>query len=161
MKKIISYIFIFIISSIFFGGVAYANFFSDFFHQLFPSEQSFGAWQSSSSQQGSTPVNGDVLQTDGTSSTWVATSTLGITQDLSSYLQTANFGTPFYTFFSATNTDALAEGSTNKYWSNTLFDNRLSATTTLPNITTLANLTGYVPYARRGFRPCPRKISEV
>src|SRR3989344_3886185 len=40
----------------------------------------------------------------------------------------------------ATTTDALAQGSTNKYWSNTLFDNRLSATTTLPNITTLANL---------------------
>ncbi|HBB56589.1 TPA: hypothetical protein DCZ57_00960 [Patescibacteria group bacterium] len=78
-----------------------------------------------------------------------------------------NFGNPFYTFFSATNTDALtegssnkyystllfssdmagtttdalAQGSTNKYWSNTLFDNRLSATTTLPNLTTLLGLT--------------------
>ncbi len=41
-----------------------------------------------------------------------------------------------------TTTDALAQGSTNKYWSNTLFDNRLSATTTLPNITSLANLAG-------------------
>jgi hypothetical protein len=39
-----------------------------------------------------------------------------------------------------TTTDALAQGATNKYWSNTLFDNRLSATTSLPNITTLANL---------------------
>ena len=52
-----------------------------------------------------------------------------------------NFGTPFYTYFHATTTDALAQGSTNLYWSNTLFDNRLSATISLPNITTLANLS--------------------
>ncbi|MEX2405069.1 MAG: hypothetical protein WD579_00535 [Candidatus Paceibacterota bacterium] len=51
-----------------------------------------------------------------------------------------NFGTPFHTFFSATTTDALSEGS-NLYWTNTRFDERLSATTTLPNITTLANLS--------------------
>lgn len=51
-----------------------------------------------------------------------------------------SFGIPFYTFFQATTTDALAQGTTNLYWSNTLFDNRLSATTSLPNITTLANL---------------------
>ncbi len=41
----------------------------------------------------------------------------------------------------ATTTDALAQGATNKYWSNTLFDTRLAATTSLPNITTLASLT--------------------
>jgi hypothetical protein len=40
-----------------------------------------------------------------------------------------------------TTTDALAQGATNKYWSNTLFDTRLSATTSLPNIITLANLS--------------------
>ena len=59
------------------------------------------------------------------------------------YLDARNltsFGVPFYNFFSATTTDALAQGATNKYWSNTLFDARLSATTTLPNLTTLANL---------------------
>ena len=39
----------------------------------------------------------------------------------------------------ATTTTALAEGS-NLYWTNIRFDNRLSATTTLPNLTTLANL---------------------
>ena len=38
-----------------------------------------------------------------------------------------------------TTTTALAEGS-NLYWTNIRFDNRLSATTTLPNLTTLANL---------------------
>jgi len=52
-----------------------------------------------------------------------------------------NFGSPFFSFFSATTTDALAQGSTNKYWSQTLFDNALSATTSLPNITTLASLS--------------------
>ncbi len=55
--------------------------------------------------------------------------------------QLTNFGTPFYTYFHATTTDALAQGSTNLYWSNTLFDNRLSATTTLHGITTLGNLS--------------------
>ena len=38
-------------------------------------------------------------------------------------------------------TDSLAEGATNKYWSNTLFDTRLAATTLLPNITTLSSLS--------------------
>ncbi|HYE23336.1 MAG TPA: helix-turn-helix domain-containing protein, partial [Candidatus Paceibacterota bacterium] len=51
-------------------------------------------------------------------------------------------------FFSTTSTNAwlatkstsdLAEG-TNLYWTTARFDNRLSATTTLPNLTTLANL---------------------
>ncbi|MCE9628909.1 MAG: tail fiber domain-containing protein, partial [Candidatus Vogelbacteria bacterium] len=54
--------------------------------------------------------------------------------------QLSNFGVPFYTFFNGTTTDALAEGSTNKYWSNTLFDTRLSATTSLPNVWSLAGL---------------------
>ena len=40
-----------------------------------------------------------------------------------------------------TTTDALAQGAANKYWSNALFDARLSATTSLPSITTLANLS--------------------
>ena len=40
----------------------------------------------------------------------------------------------------ATTTTALAEGS-NLYWTNIRFDNRLSATTTLPNLITLANLS--------------------
>ena len=41
----------------------------------------------------------------------------------------------------ATTTDSLAQVSTNKYWSNILFDTRQSATTSLPNIITLANLS--------------------
>ncbi|MCE9643623.1 MAG: tail fiber domain-containing protein, partial [Candidatus Andersenbacteria bacterium] len=55
--------------------------------------------------------------------------------------QLSGFGGLFYTFFSATTTDALTEGSINKYWSNTLFDNRLSATTSLPNLITLGSLS--------------------
>lgn len=53
-------------------------------------------------------------------------------------------------------TTQVTEG-TNLYWTNTRFDNRLSATTTLPNITTLASLslpfsqtTGTVPVNRGG-----------
>ncbi len=41
----------------------------------------------------------------------------------------------------ATTTDALTQGATNKYWSNTLFDTRLAATTSLPNLATLSNLS--------------------
>lgn len=41
-------------------------------------EQRFGLATLRSIQVGSSPTNGDVLQTDGTSSTWVATSSLGI-----------------------------------------------------------------------------------
>ncbi len=81
--------------------------------------------------------------------------------------QLTNFGIPFYSYLHATTTDALAQGNANKYystslfaadlagtttdalaqgtinkyWSNTLFDNRLSSTTTLPNVTSLPNLT--------------------
>ena len=61
------------------------------------------------------------------------------------YLDARNltsFGTPFYTFFNATTTTALAEGS-NLYWTNTRFDNRLSATTSLPSITTLTGLSSF------------------
>ena len=51
-----------------------------------------------------------------------------------------NFGTPFYTFFSATNTTALTEGN-NLYWTNNRFDNRLSASSSISGITTLPSLT--------------------
>ena len=63
------------------------------------------------------------------------------TADKPNYLLTSNFGTPFYNFFSATNTNALAEGSNNLYWTNTRFDNRLSATSSISGITTLPNLS--------------------
>ena len=51
-----------------------------------------------------------------------------------------NFGSPFYTFFSATTTTALSEG-TNLYWTNTRFDNRLSASSSISGIITLPNLS--------------------
>lgn len=54
---------------------------------------------------------------------------------------TLNFVNPGYiTDLTSFTTDDLTEGSTNKYWSQTLFDQALTATTTLPEITTLANL---------------------
>lgn len=59
------------------------------------------------------------------------------------------FGTDFYTYFHATTTDALTQGSTNKYWSNTLFDNRLSASSSISGITTLPNL--FLPYGQTNF----------
>jgi hypothetical protein len=53
---------------------------------------------------------------------------------------------PYYAVASSTilrfgtTTDALTEGATNKFWSNTLFDTRLNATTSLKNLGTLAGL---------------------
>ena len=62
-----------------------------------------------------TPSFGQMLRGTGSGYALVATSSLGI------------------------NTTDITEG-TNLYWTSDRFDNRLSATTTLPNITTLANL---------------------
>ncbi|MES2409099.1 MAG: tail fiber domain-containing protein [Patescibacteria group bacterium] len=68
----------------------------------------------------------------------VSTSTLGISAgavDLSPYFTLAGWR--------ATTTDALAEGSTNKYYSSTLFANDLTATTSLSNIQTLGGLNSF------------------
>ncbi|MDB5204254.1 MAG: hypothetical protein JWP09_282 [Candidatus Taylorbacteria bacterium] len=54
-----------------------------------------------------------------------------------------NFGTPFYSYFHATTTDALAQGSTNKYYSSALFANDLTATTSLSHIQTLGGLSSF------------------
>jgi len=54
-----------------------------------------------------------------------------------------NFGSPFYSYFSATTTDALTEGATNKYYSSTLFSNDLTATSSLSNILTLGGLNSF------------------
>lgn len=54
--------------------------------------------------------------------------------------QLTNFGAPFYSYFHGTSTDALSEGTNNLFWTNNRFDSRLSATSSLPNITTLAGL---------------------
>jgi hypothetical protein len=75
--------------------------------------------------------------------TWGSiTGTLSSQSDLLAALD-AKFG---LSAWYATTTDGLAQGSVNKYWSNTLFDNRLSATTSLPQITTLAGLS--LPYSQ-------------
>ncbi|MDP3043637.1 MAG: hypothetical protein Q8N21_04510, partial [bacterium] len=67
-------------------------------------------------------ANGYILYSDGTDALW------------------QSYGIPFYAYFSATTTDALAQGSSNLYWSNNLFDTRLAATTTLNNLVTLSGL---------------------
>jgi hypothetical protein len=41
----------------------------------------------------------------------------------------------------ATTTNGLDEGSTNKYWSNTLWDNRMAASSSIASIITLSNLS--------------------
>ncbi|PCI28540.1 hypothetical protein COB55_03755, partial [Candidatus Wolfebacteria bacterium] len=67
---------------------------------------------------------GDILSWDGTRWETRATSTLSV--DLSN---------------TTGDTDDITEGSSNLYWTNNRFDIRLTATTTLPSITTLANLS--------------------
>ncbi|MCH7883205.1 hypothetical protein IIA95_02215, partial [Patescibacteria group bacterium] len=51
-----------------------------------------------------------------------------------------NFGVPFYTFFNATTTDALSEGSTNLYYTDSRADARINATTSIGTLTALPNL---------------------
>jgi hypothetical protein len=59
--------------------------------------------------------------------------------------QLSGFGVPFYSFFSATTTDALGEGSTNLYYTtaraNANFVANLAATTSVASITNLPNLS--------------------
>lgn len=106
-----------------------------------------------------TPSRGQVLvgQVDGTYQPQ-ATSTLGFVDlsTLSSYVLTSAFGALFDARFAATTTTGLAEGA-NLYWTNLRFDNRLAATTTLNNITTLGGLslpltqtTGTLPISKGG-----------
>lgn len=69
----------------------------------------------------------------------VGTSSVALTLDgfsSSDYLTLANWY--------ATTTDALSEGANNLYWTNTRFDNRLSATTTLPNLAVLEGVTNLI-----------------
>jgi molybdopterin biosynthesis enzyme MoaB len=51
-----------------------------------------------------------------------------------------NFIIPFSSALAGTTTDALAEGTRNLYWTDNRFDTRLSATSSLPNITSLNGL---------------------
>lgn len=60
-----------------FGFAVSAN--AGMFDWLFQESQTFGSTSFNSYQIGSSATNGDILQTNGSVSTWVATSTLGIT----------------------------------------------------------------------------------
>lgn len=51
-----------------------------------------------------------------------------------SYLLTSAFGTQFFNFFSATNTDALSEGSNNKYYTDARTADYINASSTLQTI---------------------------
>lgn len=90
-----------------------------------------------------TPSLGQILvgQSNGTYGPQ-ATSTLGLVEDadLAAYMLTSAFPGLFDARFAATTTTGLAEGS-NLYWTNSRFDTRLAATTTLNNITTLGSLS--------------------
>lgn len=66
------------------------------------------------------------------------------------YLTSNAFGAQFYTYFHATTTDALSEGTTNQYFTNTRADARfvtdLAATTSVKSIATLPALS--LPYSQ-------------
>ncbi|KND49831.1 MAG: hypothetical protein AB203_01940 [Parcubacteria bacterium C7867-008] len=52
-----------------------------------------------------------------------------------------NFGERFYSYFSATTTDALAEGLTNRYFTDARADARINATSTIGTLVSAPNLT--------------------
>jgi hypothetical protein len=54
--------------------------------------------------------------------------------------QLSGFGIPFFQYFAATTTDALTQGTTNKYYSSALFAADLAATTSVNSIIALNNL---------------------
>jgi len=102
-----------------------------------------------SSQVGSSPQNGYYLKTDGTNSTWAPVSGGSSGAFASSSPWTTNYLVQVVdnstlksiaTSSLGLLTTNVAEG-TNLYWTNTRFDTRLAATTTLPNLTTLAGLS--------------------
>lgn len=79
--------------------------------------------------------------------TSIATSSLGLlTTNVAEGTNLYYTLTRWATALAGTTTDALAQGSVNKYWSQTLFDNALSATTSVKSITTLPSLS--LPYSQ-------------
>ncbi len=65
-------------------------------------------------------------------------------QEGSYYLDADNlndFDNPFYTYFNATNTDALSEGSSNFYATQSRWDSFWNASTTLSSVTSVPNLS--------------------
>ena len=102
-------------------------------------------WATSSSDYWLTQKTTDNLTQGATNKYWAQSlfdtafsgkSTTNLTEGTNLYWTQARFDTAF----SGKTTDNLSQGSTNKYWSNTLFDNRLAATGTLPNLYTLSGL---------------------
>jgi hypothetical protein len=55
-------------------------------------------------------------------------------------LNLTNFGSPFYTLFHATTTDALTEGTTNLYFTNARADARINATSTIGTLLSAPSL---------------------
>ena len=86
----------------------------------------FGAWTDAflSSQVGTSPSSGYILETDGTDSTWVDPISV---IPLSDYLTLLSWY--------STTTDGLAEGVDNLYWTQDRFDNAYNSTTTLNGLT--------------------------
>ncbi len=94
-------------------------------------------------------ANGSVVYSDGTDLVWqdyealfaaqlAATTTDALSEgSVNRYYHTNLFATDL----AATTTDALTEGGNNIYWHDYLFDARLAGTSTLPNLTTLENLS--------------------
>lgn len=84
-------------------------------------------------------ANGKISTTTGSTGggTWGSiTGTLSAQTDLQSALDAklaiTSFGTYFYNLFHATTTDALPEGSTNKYYTDTRVNSYISASSTIP-----------------------------
>ncbi len=101
----------------------------------------------SSFQTGSTPSNGYVLQTNGVNSSWVATSSLGISQDLSNYITfpyaSSSFPSFSYassTYYFASNPAGYVTSSTAPVTSVSNSDGTLTISPTTGNIVGSINL---------------------
>jgi len=93
-------------------------------------EDTFGLSTFLSIQTGSSPTNGDVLQTDGSLSTWVATSTLGLGDGTFTGLSdTMNSFTAGSILFSTAT--EVSEDNANLFWDDT--NNRLGIGTASPD----------------------------
>lgn len=117
-------------------GIAQAGFIADWYNAWRSPSEEFGLSTFVSSQIGGSATANYVLLTDGSDSTWVATSTLGIVA--TSY---SAFGTDFYTYFSATTTDYLTEGVSNLYSTQANWDTFWAASTTNSSLVTLSGLS--------------------
>ncbi len=89
---------------------------------------------------------GSILQSTGSGTQWVATSSLGMPTftDLSLYLTSASAAATYLTQTSwyATTTDGLTQGSSNLYYSNALVNSYISASSTIPKTYASNTFTG-------------------